>query len=183
MNGGPLPLQRALGVLTQLVDALVAAHRADVIHRDLKPQNILLRDDTARGADDADFVKVLDFGISKIRGPDSSTGLTTEGTSLGTPEYMAPEQVVDEDVDHRADIYSLGVVAYELLTGEPPFSGTTMEVMKAHVVRQPPTPSSVRDGLPPELDAVILRCMAKTPEDRFDDATELAGALAAIGAA
>jgi serine/threonine protein kinase len=177
---GPFAPGRALHVLSQIASAVHAAHQADVVHRDLKPQNIVLY----TREEQPDFVKVLDFGTSKILGPDGGASLTTQGTSLGTPAYMAPEQLVEgqEQVDHRADLYSLGVVAFEMLVGRPPFVGALMEVMKAHVGQPPPAPSEAaeRDEIPPELDQLVLCCLAKSPDARYCDAAELCTAIEAL---
>ncbi|MCB9556380.1 MAG: protein kinase [Deltaproteobacteria bacterium] len=166
-----LPLNRVIPLLLQIADALDVAHREEVVHRDLKPENILLT--TVRGQNDV--VKVLDFGIAKVRAADAANELTVEGQVFGTAEYMSPEQATGESVDGRSDIYALGCLANEMITGDPPFLGTPMEVMRAHVHKDPPTPSTlVRDHqFPPAVDALLLRCLAKKPEDRYQSAAEL----------
>jgi serine/threonine-protein kinase len=167
-ESGRLSLSRTLDFLAQLCDALSAAHRVDVIHRDLKPRNVAVPGD--------DHLKVLDFGLSKFCGLDPDAPPDEEG-GLGTPAYMSPEQVVDGQVDHRTDIYNLGLMAYEMLVGTPPFSGPTMEVMRAHVFSDPRPPSSIRRGIPLGLDQLVLRCLAKSPQNRFDHVGEVARAV------
>jgi serine/threonine protein kinase len=170
---GPLPVPRVLAVLSQIVEALTAAHACDVVHRDLKPSNIMLT--THQGQ--PDFVKVLDFGLAKIMG--QSTQVSTYSTSAGTPHYLSPEQISDAGVDFRCDIYSLGVVAFEMLTGKVPFSGSLMEVLKAHVVRMPPplARASGRKDIPQPLEGLVQRCLAKSPEDRYANAVSLAAEI------
>lgn len=175
---GPFSVSRATAILEQIAQALVAAHACNVIHRDLKPRNIVLTEHSGQ----PDFVKVLDFGLAKIVDLKSTSVITPLGHTFGTPEYISPEQAADLPVDHRADIYSLGVVAYELLTGQVPFAGNTSEVVTAHVNRVPLPPSSAsgRVDIPPELDRIVQRCLEKKPEDRFQSAADLAAALARI---
>jgi len=169
---GPLPLERALHILAQVADALAAAHASQVIHRDLKPENILLT--AHRGQ--PDFVKILDFGVAKIIGMGSTDGLSIRGVPFCTPEYMSPEQCTGDDVDHRSDIYSFGILAFELLVGEVPFQGSMMQQVMAHVGQQPPAPSAAsgRSEIGPAVDALILRCLAKSPDARYQDADALA---------
>jgi len=176
----PLSVQRVLHLLAQIADALAAAHASEVIHRDLKPQNIVVT--THRGQQD--FVKILDFGLAKIIGMASTGNLTRDGESFGTPEYMSPEQATCGAVDHRSDIYAFGVLAFEMLVGTVlfPFQGNLMEVVAAHVHKPPPLPSeaSGRDDVPPALDSMILRCLAKQPEDRYPDAAALHAEIRAV---
>jgi serine/threonine protein kinase len=167
-----LPLHRALPILLQVADALDCAHRRSVIHRDLKPENILLTE--VRGQ--KDFVKLLDFGIAKVQTPQyANLALTVKGQVFGTAEYMSPEHARGEPVDGRSDIYALGCLAYELVTGDPPFLGNAVLVLQAHVRTPPPPPSSkLREHhIPPALDALILRCLAKDPADRYQTGAEL----------
>jgi eukaryotic-like serine/threonine-protein kinase len=161
------------GVLRQCCAALAASHAHGIVHRDIKPENIYL---VRRGGNDR-FVKVLDFGIAKlVHGPGS--GRTRIGTVIGTPEYMSPEQCLGRgDVDERADVYSLGVVLYEMLCGDRPFSGTLGEILQAHVQAAPVPPSQRATGVSAELEAIALRCLAKRKEDRFQSMDELASAL------
>jgi serine/threonine-protein kinase len=171
---GGLPIADAVRILREVADALAAAHAAGVVHRDIKPDNVLL---TGRHA------LVADFGVAKAIS--ESTGrntVTTLGVALGTPAYMAPEQAAaDPHVDHRADIYALGVMGYEMLVGEPPFvRRTAQEVLAAHLTETPPTVSSRRQSVPPSLDALIAKCLAKQPGDRFQSALEVEAALEGV---
>lgn len=169
-----LPLNRALPILAQVADALDAAHQANVVHRDLKPENILMT--TVRGQ--SDVVKLFDFGISKVSESEESgpiASLTMRGQVFGTAEYMSPEQATGEYCDGRSDIYAMGCLAYELLTGDPPFLGSAVSVLQAHVNKNPAPPSTrVHDHpVPPAYDALILRCLAKNPDDRYQSGAEL----------
>jgi serine/threonine protein kinase len=167
-----LPIHRALPILAQVADALDHAHLMNVVHRDLKPENILLCE--VRGQ--KDFVKLLDFGIAKVQTPEfANAALTVKGQVFGTAEYMSPEQAVGDPVDGRADLYAMGCLAYELLTGDPPFTGTPMAILQAHVHKIPLPPSSVlrEHHIPPPLDALVLRCLAKDPANRYQTGAEL----------
>jgi hypothetical protein len=176
-QSGSLPVPRALAILSQLADAVHHAHAGGVIHRDLKPDNLVLTSHRGR----ADVLKVIDFGVSKIIDPDyQSARLTATGDVLGTPLYMAPEQFMGEGTDPRIDIYSVGCIAYEMLLGEPPFIGRTMEVMSAHLKRTPPAPSAARAEIPRELDDLVLRCLRKDRAQRFASGGELLAALQAV---
>jgi eukaryotic-like serine/threonine-protein kinase len=173
-EGSLLPA-RALPMMTQVCDALAEAHRNGVIHRDLKPSNIFV----ATVAGQSDFIKLLDFGLAKLTHEPDRSELTQDGSVLGTPRYMAPETLDAGRVDPRADIYALGCVMYELLAGRLPF----METSAAGMLRQrggerPPQLSSVCSAeLPPGLEALVMRCLEKNPDDRFDDAGQLRQAL------
>ena len=168
---GELPVPQVVRILVEIADALVAAHALGVVHRDIKPENVLL---SGRHA------LVADFGVAKA--VDQATGvqrLTSVGVALGTPTYMAPEQAAAEPhVDHRADIYALGVIAYELLAGHPPFVGPSAQrILVAHI-SQPPQPlSEARPGIAPALEAVVMRCLEKRPADRYQSAEEVMTAL------
>lgn len=152
--GGRLSIARALRIGAQVADAVAAAHRAGVLHRDLKPGNVLLAD-----GHDGDFVKVLDFGLARMI---DATGPTDENAVLGTPEYMAPEQCAGSaDLDERVDVYALGCVLYEMVTGVPPFVGEAGEVIKAHRERAPRPPSALVPGLPERVEAIVLRALEK----------------------
>jgi serine/threonine-protein kinase len=173
----PLTLPRLLAVATQIAAALEAAHAEGVVHRDLKPENVLVTDD--------DHVKLLDFGVARLTGGIDDR-LTQTGQVMATPSYMSPEQATGEPVDARGDLYSLGVILWELIVGTRPFQGRSFgELVLLHAT-QPPQPPSLaerprlRDPVPPALDAVVLRCLAKRPEQRFVSASELGAALAAI---
>ncbi|WP_425300830.1 protein kinase domain-containing protein [Nocardia cyriacigeorgica] len=164
---GPLPPERAVHVIDQVAAALDAAHAAGLVHRDVKPSNIVLGD--------RDFAYLIDFGIAR---DDSATAMTSIGTTLGTFAYMAPERFTPgQRTDARADIYSLACVLYECLTGARPFPGAVLaEQIAAHLTAEPPRPSSVGHGIPAALDEVIARGMAKLPEQRYPSAGEFAAA-------
>jgi serine/threonine-protein kinase len=164
---GELPIGEAVRILRDVVDALTEAHAHGVVHRDIKPENILLRGRHAL---------VTDFGVAKA--VSEATGrekLTTAGIALGTPAYMAPEQAsADPHLDHRVDIYAVGAVAYELLTGRPVFMGTTPQmILSAHVTEAPVPVTRHRETVPTALEAVVMRCLEKKPADRFQSAEEL----------
>ncbi|MGH7629530.1 MAG: serine/threonine-protein kinase [Gemmatimonadales bacterium] len=178
---GPVPPERALHFLRQICDSLAEAHEAGLIHRDIKPANVY----ACRYGREVDFIKVLEFGLVKQGGvPEPGADkLTAEHTAGGTPAYMSPEQAVGgDDVDGRSDLYSVGCVAYWLLSGTPVFAGRTpIETMMMHVHRKP-EPLSVRTErpIPPDLEALVLACLAKEPEDRPRTADELALRLSQI---
>ena len=176
---GPLAMGRAVSICRQILRGLDAAHGQGIVHRDLKGDNVFV---TCQGG--RDFVKLLDFGISKVaypEGEDQSTGLTSTGVVMGTPQYIAPEQASGlDEVDQRADIYALGVILYEMLTGLLPFDGRTpLEILMKHVQEVPVPPSKRRPelGIPPELDAVVLKALNKDPADRYATAAEMKAAL------
>ncbi|WP_433030311.1 protein kinase domain-containing protein [Actinomycetospora sp. CA-053990] len=172
---GPLDPARAVGLVEQLADALDDAHAHDLVHRDVKPGNVLVT--TAHGRD---FVHLVDFGIVRLgQGTPGGRALTEAGTTLGTLAYMAPEQFEGATVDRRADVYALAVVLYEILVGRPPFDGDMPAMLHQHLNVDPQPPSVRRPGLPPALDAVVLRGLAKRPGERFGDAGELAAAARA----
>jgi hypothetical protein len=174
---GPLPVARAVGFARQACVALAEAHDAGVVHRDVKPDNLFV----CRMGDEADFLKVLDFGIAKIEGADEDASVTRAGWVHGTPAYMSPEACNGASVVPRSDVYSLGAVLYFLLTGAPPFTApTAAAVMLSHVSEIPDPPSS-RVQLPLDVDAVVMRCLDKDPGSRFASARELDLALAACG--
>lgn len=169
LRDGPLPIDRAVGLAARLCDALAHAHEHGVVHRDLKPANILV----AAG----DVPKILDFGLAKALSEE--TRLTRTGEIVGTPAYMAPEQAFDAAIDHRADLYSLGAVLYEMLTGSPPFNArSVMSVLRQLESEDPKPPGEVNPGVPAALEAVVLRCLEKSPDKRFQSAAELSEALA-----
>ncbi len=177
---GPLPWWRILPILRGVCSSLIEAHAHGIVHRDLKPANIHLEH---RGGK-PDFVKVLDFGIVKVLDGsdlDEEAEITRVGQAIGTLEYMAPEQIVGGRIDGRTDIYTLGVVAYEMITGRRPFADAAgpTGLMTALMTRSPMAPSLLfhRDCLPAEVDRLILRCLALDPQDRYADARELAAAI------
>jgi serine/threonine-protein kinase len=173
---GPMPIATTLGALAEIADALHHAHAAGVVHRDIKPPNIVLAD-----SPHGKIVRVLDFGMAKILDASlkESVLLSNDGAIFGTPQYMAPEQCQGLPPDPRSDIYALGCVAYELLVGSPPFRGTVAQIFAGHLSRTPPPPSAVDPdaGVPPVLDAIVLRCLAKAPDQRFQTGGDLCAAL------
>ena len=164
-SGEPLTLSNVLSVMEDLLAGLQSSHRYGVIHRDIKPGNIML---TPEGR-----AKIADFGVARIE----DSGLTLAGTIIGTPAYMSPEQFMGQTVDPRSDIYSAGVVLYQLLTGELPFEGNPTSIMHNVLNTRPPKPSDLSVLAPPALDAVVERAMARLPEDRYPDAAAFATAL------
>ena len=173
---GELPIHDAVKILVEVTDALAYAHERGVVHRDIKPDNVLL---SGRHA------LVTDFGVAKALS--EATGrqqLTTAGVALGTPAYMAPEQAAAEpNLDHRADLYAVGVLGYELLTSRPPFTGrSSQEVLAAHMTQRPEPLCARRPACPPGLEAVIMRCLEKRPADRWQSAEELLALLEPLAA-
>ena len=181
MPEGRFAPERAVSVVRQVCAALEAAHGAGIVHRDLKPGNVLL--EKLPGGEER--VRVLDFGMAKmLRGDatDSITALTEQNMVFGTPQYMAPEQARGDEVDARCDVYAAGIILYELLTGTPPFDGSTpIGVMTAHLVEEPTPPSSRAPSvtIPAALESVVLFALAKKPDDRYPSARALADALSA----
>ena len=174
---GPLPPITALEIAAQVASALDCAHRCGILHRDLKPANVFLTTHGARG----DVVKILDFGISKVMHRRLGPGnLTQTGQVVGTPYYMAPEQAQGRpDIDGRCDVYSLGVLLYEMLTGVPPFVGDHYVVVALqHLTLAPQPPSRSRPDLTPDLDELVLRALAKEPRDRYESMAHFHAAIA-----
>ena len=174
---GRFDIGRALHVLGQLSYALHHAHSRGVVHRDLKPDNLIL-------VGDDETLKVLDFGVAKIVATDhqESVALSSSNLVWGSPRYMSPERARGVGNDPRSDLYAIGVMAYELIVGLPPFMGGPDEVIRAHLKEKPPAPSEHRalGDVPAELDALILKCMAKKPEERFQTAADLYAALTKV---
>jgi serine/threonine protein kinase len=170
-QGGRMPLPEALRVVSAVGQALHYAHERGMFHRDIKPSNIMFRDDGS--------VVLTDFGVAKIL--DVSTDITKTGAVAGTPAYMAPEQWTDDEPDRRIDIYSLGIVLFQLTTGELPFTDTRPgRLMFKHISEPPPLPRELAPNIPLELERVILRALAKKPQDRFQTARELVRELETI---
>jgi serine/threonine protein kinase len=179
---GRLAVDSAARITRQVAMALATAHRGGIVHRDLKPENVFLVADTeVIGGERA---KVLDFGVAKLAGTEPGLNVTRTGAVVGTPAFMSPEQCRGSGsvaIDHRADIYALGCILFALVTGRPPFvSDGSGDLIIAHVTQPPPAPSQLAAGLSPELDAIVLRCLAKSPDARFQSMVELAQALSAL---
>ena len=175
-QAGPLPPGRVIYLLRQLCGSLAEAHSAGLVHRDLKPGNVIV---TALGGQ-WDVVKLLDFGLVQDLSADADARLTRTGTVLGTPAYMSPEQAAGESaVDVRGDVYGLGAVAFFALTGRPPFQGKTLgQLLAAHRFDAPPPLTDLRPDVPADLAAIVARCLTKAPGDRFQSTTDLDRALA-----
>lgn len=172
-QGERLPLTDAVKMIAEIADALAYAHRRDMVHRDIKPANIMLNEDTGRAV-------LTDFGIVKLIGS-QSMAFTATGALIGTPAYMSPEQALGKSGDHRVDIYSLGVMLFQMVTGTLPFDADTpLAVVMKHVSSPTPEPSSIIPDIPWGLQEVIMKAMAKSPEDRFSSAGEMAAALRAV---
>lgn len=157
---GPLPIAGAVGILREVADALAHAHASGVIHRDVKPDNVLMS---------GRHVFLADFGVARAVAANVTEDQTRTGTGVmvGTPAYMAPEQVTAGPVDHRSDIYAFGVMAYELLTGAPPFSGSRQDIVTAHLTQEPAPLATLRPDTPAALASAVMRCLQKNPEERW----------------
>ncbi|MEO8699345.1 MAG: serine/threonine-protein kinase [Kofleriaceae bacterium] len=175
-----LPVHVAARLVMHAAMTMAVAHGRGIVHRDLKPDNLFVVPDPA--VQGGERLKILDFGIAKLLVAHDTATRTQAGAVLGTPMYMSPEQCRSPGgVDHRTDIYALGCVLFHLLCGRPPFTGESSgELIAAHVVDSPPAPSSLVESVPRELDAVVARCLAKSPEQRYASMTELARALAPL---
>jgi len=170
LEEGPLPLEKVTDILSQVAEALDYAHQRGVVHRDVKPSNIIVREDGR--------VVLTDFGLARAR--EESSYLGSAERLVGTVEYMAPEQLDVErkgELGPATDVYALGVVAYQMVTGEVPFSGSTEAVMAGHLFKRPPRPSLRRPDLPRRIEEVILRALAKRPDERYGHAREFASAF------
>ena len=179
----PLPWSRVAPIALQMCRALAAAHNKGIVHRDMKPENCF----RVERHGNADFIKVLDFGIAKVTSddPDGTGGrLTSTGMIFGTPTYMSPEQAQGQSVDLRSDIYALGVILYELLTGKVPFSADNfMGILTKHMFDEPPAPSvaAPHADISPEVEAIVLKCLQKDRAFRFQSMEELSAAILAVG--
>src|SRR4029078_10631701 len=175
-RGGPQPVADVLRRGAELADALAYAHGHGVIHRDIKPENVLLSGQN---------VLLADFGVARALETSSDDRLTETGLALGTPAYMSPEQALaDTKLDGRTELYSLGCVTYELLTGEPPYTGPTAQAIVAKRLTDPTPPARrLRESVPPALDRVLERLLAKSPADRYPSAAELSAGLVGLRAA
>jgi serine/threonine-protein kinase len=162
-----IPTPVALRIAKQICAGLAAAHEVGVIHRDIKPQNIII--------ESTGGLKIMDFGIARLT---QERGMTATGTVVGTPDYMSPEQARGVDLDFRSDIYSTGVVLYELFTGTLPFDGDTpLAVVLKHVQEKPPPPQTKNPKIDPKIAAIILKCMQKDPPERYQSVNQLYEAL------
>jgi len=175
-DGTKLPIEQAVEYVVQICDGLAEAHAQGIVHRDLKPPNIFI----TRRPDGTELVKVLDFGISKWTTPDDEVGeLTKTGVMLGSPKYMSPEQLNGGAIDARADIWSIGAILYQMLTGRPPYDylqvTQTFMAIASGVV--PPLPSTLEPSIPKALDEIILRCLTREKDKRMQNVAELAGAV------
>ena len=179
MVEGPLPLSDVVDYMMQALEALAHAHAVGIVHRDIKPANLFL----ACRPDGGNAIKMLDFGISKAMRARPEEKVLTGQAVLGSPVYMSPEQLRNaKDIDARADIWSLGVVAYELLTGKPPFDGDGVGEIFAAILEKEPEPLHMQNWrLPPEVSAVIAKCLQRKPEDRWQDTAALSRALKPFG--
>ncbi|HKW59149.1 MAG TPA: serine/threonine-protein kinase [Candidatus Dormibacteraeota bacterium] len=177
MNQAQIPPPQVFAVMHGVLQALDYAHRQHIVHRDMKPENVLIADEG--------MVKVADFGIARLTDDSGVGGTATKtGTTVGTPQYMSPEQVASSKVDGRSDLYSAGIMFYELVAGQPPFTATEADgpftLMAKHVQAPPKPPSVFRPGLNPELEQVILKALAKRPEDRYQSGHEFDEAMSRV---
>jgi eukaryotic-like serine/threonine-protein kinase len=177
VNQGEIPMPQTFAVMHGVLQALDYAHKRAIVHRDMKPENVLLSDEGA--------VKVADFGIARLT-DDSGTGSTATktGTTVGTPQYMSPEQVASSKVDGRSDLYSAGIMFYELIVGQPPFTASEADgpftLMAKHVQAPPKPPSVHKPGLDLRLEEVILKSLSKRPEERYQTGQEFDDAMSRV---
>src|SRR5689334_817796 len=177
INESSPPPPQVFAIMHGVLQALDYAHRHSIVHRDVKPENVLISDDG--------IVKVADFGIARLTDDTGAGGTATKtGTTVGTPQYMSPEQVASSRVDGRSDLYSAGIMLYELVAGQPPFSASDADgpftLMAKHVQAPPQPPSVYRPGLNPELEQVIMKSLAKRPEDRYQSGQECDHAISEV---
>ena len=177
MNQAQIPPPQVFAVMHGVLQALHYAHRHAIVHRDMKPENVLISDEG--------MVKVADFGIARLMDDTGIGGTATKtGTTVGTPQYMSPEQVASSKVDGRSDLYSAGIMFYELVVGQPPFTASEADgpftLMAKHVQAPPKPPSVFRPGLNPELEQVILKSLSKRPEDRYQSGQEFDEAMSKV---
>src|SRR5437016_4730806 len=177
MNQGPIPPPQVFAVMHGVLQALDYAHRHSIVHRDMKPENVLISEEG--------LVKVADFGIARLMDDTGVGGTATKtGTTVGTPQYMSPEQVASSRVDGRSDLYSAGIMFYELVAGQPPFTATDADgpftLMAKHVQAPPQPPSVFRPGLDMRLEEVILKALSKRPEDRYQNGQECDEAMSRV---
>jgi serine/threonine protein kinase/tetratricopeptide (TPR) repeat protein len=171
IDRGPLPLNEAVDITLQIAEGLKKAHQKEIVHRDIKPANIIFTDEGV--------VKILDFGLAKLRG---TTRLTREGTTLGTAAYMSPEQASGKEADRRSDIWSLGVILYEMISGQLPFKGEHHQTVMYAILNQDPEPvTGLRTGVPLELERILDKALAKDPEERYQNVADLQVDLKTIG--
>ena len=167
LPGKPLPVQKALAIAAQVAEGLAYAHERGVVHRDIKPANIMVPETGP--------VKITDFGIARMR---TSNVQTQTGMMMGSPKYMSPEQVIGKRADHRSDLFSLGVILYEMLTGAAPFTGESVNAVMYQIVNfVPPAPSAINPASPPALDQIVARMLAKALDERAQSASEIARGL------
>ncbi|HEX5092817.1 MAG TPA: serine/threonine-protein kinase [Burkholderiales bacterium] len=167
LPGRPLPVARCLSIAAQVAEGLAYAHERGVVHRDIKPANIMVPESGA--------VKITDFGIARMR---TSAVQTQTGMMMGSPKYMSPEQVIGKRADHRADIFSLGVILYEMLTGAAPFTGESVNAVMYQIVNfVPPAPSAINPATPAPLDGIVARMLSKSLDERYQSAAEIARGL------
>lgn len=178
-RSGAMDTDLAVDIMLQVLDALASSHQKGIVHRDMKPENIFL----CRLGGRDDFVKILDFGIAKVKDPADGESLTRTGTMMGTSHYMAPEQIAgDREADHRIDIYACGVILYQMLVGRVPFDATSVHGVIYKIMNEEPPPlSSTREGLPAGLEDIIRRAMKRERSERFQSASDFAFALQPFG--
>ena len=168
--GTPMPVERAVPIMERVSGAAGAAHKLGIVHRDIKPANILFDEDGNP--------RLADFGIALSVGTEH---LTATGTAIGSPHYVSPEHAQGAPTTPRSDVYALGIVLYELLTGRKPFSGNITEIVRAHVDEIPPRPSTFAPEVSGEVDGLVMQCLAKDPDDRLADGAAMAEAIGALG--